>query len=59
MPRETQRGDPGRADGMNDEDDEPLPPASEEDVLEETVRMAREGRRERDADPKEPKPAAE
>ena len=56
MPRDP-RGNDARDD--DEMEDQPLPPASEEDVLEETVRMAREGRRERDADPREPKPAAE
>lgn len=40
-------------------EDEPIPRASEDTVLEETARLAREGRKELDADPKEPKPATE
>lgn len=38
-------------------EDEALPTASEDEVLEETARMAREGRKELEADPNEPKPA--
>lgn len=37
-------------------EDEALPTPSEDKVLEETVRMAREGRKELEADPNEPKP---
>lgn len=51
---------PGQAD--NDEtarEDEPIPAASEDQVLEETVRLAREGRKELESDPKEHKPASE
>ena len=36
-------------------EDEATPEASEQEVLEETVRMAREGRKQLDADPNEPK----
>jgi hypothetical protein len=48
-------------DPREDEDetlreDEPLPPASEDKVLEETVRLAREGRRFLESDPREHKP---
>lgn len=38
--------------------EEPIPPASEDEVLEETARLAREGKKELESDPKEPKPAA-
>ena len=38
-------------------EDEPLPAASEDRVLEETARLAREGRKELDADPRESRPA--
>jgi hypothetical protein len=38
-------------------EDEAIPAASDDHVLEETARLAREGRKEREADPKEPKPA--
>lgn len=58
MPRDIQRGEEAQNDGTMSEDD-PIPPASDETVLEETARMAREGRKEREADPREPKPAAE
>lgn len=40
-------------------EDEPIPTASEDKVLDETARMAREGRKELEADPKEQKPARE
>lgn len=40
-------------------EDEPIPAASDEQVLENTARLAREGRKELEADPREPKPAAE
>ena len=38
--------------------DEPIPTASDDRVLEETVRLAREGRQQREADPKEKGPSA-
>jgi hypothetical protein len=38
---------------------ESIPKASEDEVLEDTVRLFREGRRARADDPLEPKPAAE
>lgn len=51
---------PGRPDDSDAErEDEPLPKASEDQVLEETARLAREGRKELDADPREHKPASE
>lgn len=40
-------------------EDEPIPAASEDRVLDETARLVREGRKELEADPKEPKPARE
>jgi len=40
-------------------EDEPIPAASDDKVLEETARLAREGRQQREADPREPKPASE
>ena len=40
-------------------EDEPIPAASEDKVLEETARLAREGRKELESDPKEPKPASD
>ena len=35
--------------------DEPIPAASEDRVLDETARLAREGKRELEQDPREPK----
>ncbi|WP_186511104.1 hypothetical protein [Caenimonas sedimenti] len=40
-------------------EDEPIPAASEDRVLDETARLAREGRKKLEADPREPKPASE
>jgi hypothetical protein len=51
---------PSRRDADNDEtmrEDEPIPRASDEKVIEETARLAREGRKELEADPKERKPS--
>jgi len=53
---------PRRPEAENDESvggDEFIPRASEDEVLNETARLAREGRKELEADPKEPKPASE
>ena len=59
MSPETNRNpDPDARTGTETED-EAIPSASDDRVLEETVRMAREGRKERDADPNEPKPQRE
>jgi hypothetical protein len=49
------RPDPQPENDGTRHEDEPIPSASDEKVLEETARLAREGRREREADPKEPK----
>jgi hypothetical protein len=38
-------------------EDEPMPSASEDTVLEETARLAREGREQLESDPKERKPS--
>ena len=57
MPKETSPDREAPADGTGRED-EPIPSASEDKVLEETARLAREGRKELEADPKEPKPAS-
>lgn len=46
---------PEREDDGTLREDEPIPRASDETVLEETARLAREGRKELEADPKEPK----
>jgi hypothetical protein len=40
-------------------EDEPIPRASDDKVLEQTARLAREGRKELESDAKEPKPASE
>jgi hypothetical protein len=56
MPNDTKpMQDPDATSGVGRED-EPLPAASEDRVLDETARLAREGRKELEADPKEPKP---
>lgn len=52
---------PTDIDAGRDEDDDtpredqPIPLASDDEVVDETVRLAREGRKEREADPREPK----
>jgi hypothetical protein len=54
MPTENQRS----TDAQNEptmREDEPMPAASEDKVLDETARLAREGRKELASDPKEPK----
>lgn len=50
-----------RTESQTDEEreDEPIPRASEDTVLEETARLAREGRKELEADPHEQRPASE
>jgi hypothetical protein len=58
MPKEMQPGQEARNDGTGSAD-EPIPTASEDRVLDETARLAREGRRELEADPKESKPTPE
>lgn len=48
-----------KQDARDDEElreDEPIPRASDDKVLEETVRMAKEGRRQLESDPREQKP---
>jgi hypothetical protein len=52
--------DPGKVE-ENDatHEDEPIPRASEDEVLQETARLVREGRKELEADPKEPKPSSD
>lgn len=40
-------------------EDEPIPTASEDKVLDETVRLAREGRKELESDPRERKPSSD
>lgn len=58
MPTEKQPGQPEENNGTMRED-EPIPAASEDKVLDETARLAREGRKELESDPKEPKPASD
>jgi hypothetical protein len=58
MPNDTKPNQPVPDDGTLRED-EPIPSASDDKVLDETVRMAREGRQQLDSDPKERKPASE
>jgi hypothetical protein len=51
---------PGQADDNGTaREDEPIPAASEDQVLEETARLAREGRKELESDPREHKPQSE
>jgi hypothetical protein len=54
MQNDNRSGAQPENDGTRRED-EPIPSASDEKVLEETARLAREGRRELESDPKEPK----
>ena len=58
MPTENSPGQDAGNEGTARED-EPIPAASEDKVLDSTARLAREGRKELEADPKEPKPAGE
>ncbi|MBE7369044.1 hypothetical protein [Ramlibacter pallidus] len=58
MPTEINRGREADNDPTRHED-APIPSASDDEVLDETVRLAREGRKERDADPREPKSTKE
>lgn len=46
---------PQPGNGSRPHEDEALPTPTEAEVLEETARMAREGQKELEADPKEPK----
>ena len=56
MPTQPNRNSNPAAGTGTETEDEPIPSASDDRVIEETARMAREGRKERDADPNEPKP---
>ena len=58
MPNEINRAREADNDAVARED-EPMPTASEDKVLDETVRLAREGRKELEADPKERKPLSD
>jgi hypothetical protein len=57
MPTEINQAQEAGNDGTRHEDG-PIPAASEDKVLDETARLAREGLKELESDPKEPKPAA-
>ncbi|GAB3645546.1 hypothetical protein [Ramlibacter alkalitolerans] len=58
MPNDTKRNqDP--QDGATLHEDDPIPAASDEKVLEETARLAREGRKQLESDPKESRPGSE
>ena len=54
MPTENQQSEQMENDGTRRED-EAIPSASDDKVLDETVRLAREGARELQSDPKESK----
>ena len=54
MPTEPKQSQDEQNTGTQHED-EPIPSASEDRVLDETARLAREGRKELESDPKEPK----
>lgn len=58
MPNEKQQ-DTQAQDEASARADEPIPAASDDKVLDETARLAREGRRELEADPRERKPASD
>ena len=58
MPDETKRTQDTPQDATLRED-EPIPAASDEKVLEETARLAREGRKQLESDPKESRPGSE
>jgi hypothetical protein len=56
----TTQSDPGKtAENDATHEDEPIPRASEDEVLQETARLVREGRKALEADPKEHKPTSE
>ncbi|HEX7890496.1 MAG TPA: hypothetical protein VF522_14130 [Ramlibacter sp.] len=55
MPTQPNRSRPEDGYDSTESEDEPIPRASEDAVLEETARLVREGRKEREADPREPK----
>lgn len=58
MPDDTKRKQERQDDGTLRED-EPIPAASDEKVLEETARLAREGRKQLESDPRESRPGKE
>lgn len=59
MPTEPNRPLDSNENTGTEHEDEPIPYASDDRVIEETARLAREGRKELENDPKEPKPARE
>lgn len=58
MPNQIARDQQAESHGTERED-EAIPAASDEQVLEETTRLAREGRKELESDPKERKSPSE
>lgn len=58
MPDPTDRSEEQAENNGAGREDEPMPAASEDRVLDETARMAREGRQQLESDPKEPKAGA-
>ena len=54
MPTDPRTDEQGTSDRPMQED-QPIPAASDDKVLDETARLAREGRRDLENDPKEPK----
>ena len=58
MPDDDTKPSPEQESGTRHEDG-PIPSASDDKVLDETTRLAREGRKELESDPKERKPASE
>lgn len=59
MPTVSNQDQPANDANGTAHEDEAIPQASEDRVLEETARLAREGRKQLEADPKEPKPASD
>lgn len=55
MPTENRPAPDAADDSGAGQGDAPVPRASDDEVLEETVRLAREGLRQRENDPREPK----
>lgn len=58
MPNEINR-DQEAGNDQTMREDEPIPAASEDKVLDDTARLAREGRKELESDPRERKPASD
>ena len=57
MPNDTKPGPDTEAEDATLREDEPIPAASDDQVLDQTARLVRDGRKELQADPREPKPA--